>query len=95
MKLRIIFAGFFILASLLAPSGAFAERNCPDGMYPIGGQGVVGCAPMGPDNSSTAENIIARIKQEKRQELGDSSLSHGSVSHLEVIAYIQTLPTQP
>lgn len=40
---------------------------------------------MEPDNSSTAENIIERIKQEKRQELRDRSLSHGSVSHLKII----------
>jgi hypothetical protein len=30
----------------LAFSSASAEGNCPPGMYPIGGQGVQGCAPI-------------------------------------------------
>jgi hypothetical protein len=34
----------FVLA--LSPFVAFAEGNCPPGHYPIGGQGVVGCAPI-------------------------------------------------
>ena len=25
---------------------AWAEGNCPQGMYPVGGQGVMGCAPI-------------------------------------------------
>lgn len=34
------------LIMLLAVSPAFAEGACPPGQYPIGGQGVVGCAPI-------------------------------------------------
>lgn len=30
----------------LIPSVAFAEGACPPGQYPVGGQGVVGCAPI-------------------------------------------------
>ena len=33
---------FFLLVSLTEV--AFAEGNCPPGYYPIGGQGVQGCA---------------------------------------------------
>lgn len=35
---------FFLLVSLTEV--AFAEGNCPLGYYPIGGQGVQGCAPI-------------------------------------------------
>lgn len=31
---------------LLAPTIALAEGACPPGQYPVGGQGVVGCAPI-------------------------------------------------
>ncbi|NMT36178.1 DUF4189 domain-containing protein [Stenotrophomonas maltophilia] len=34
-------------------SSAHAEGNCPPGMYPIGGQGVQGCAPI-PGSSGTS-----------------------------------------
>ena len=37
----------FVLVVLVAlPEGASAEGNCPPGFYPIGGQGVQGCAPI-------------------------------------------------
>lgn len=40
----------FVLCLLLIagalPFSALAEGNCPPGMYPIGGQGVQGCAPI-------------------------------------------------
>lgn len=35
----------FVLLTLVSFS-AFAEGACPPGQYPIGGQGVVGCAPI-------------------------------------------------
>lgn len=34
------------LCLLILPFVAFAEGGCPPGQYPIGGQGVVGCAPI-------------------------------------------------
>lgn len=36
----ILFSFFFVVGA------AQAEGNCPDGMYPIGGQGAQGCAPI-------------------------------------------------
>lgn len=36
----------FALVLLAFPGYAFAEGGCPPGQYPIGGQGVVGCAPI-------------------------------------------------
>jgi len=33
-------------AFLLVPTIALAEGACPPGQYPVGGQGVVGCAPI-------------------------------------------------
>lgn len=37
---------FILLALIALPLTAFAEGACPPGQYPIGGQGVVGCAPI-------------------------------------------------
>ena len=36
-----------MIAFLLLGNTALAEGNCPPGYFPIGGQGVQGCAPMG------------------------------------------------
>lgn len=41
-----------------AVESANAEGNCPPGMYPIGGQGVQGCAPI-PGGAATAANPAA------------------------------------
>lgn len=35
-----------VLLLLAVPVSALAEGGCPPGQYPIGGQGVVGCAPI-------------------------------------------------
>lgn len=35
-----------LLIAVLAPSSASAEGRCPPGSYPVGGQGVEGCAPI-------------------------------------------------
>lgn len=40
-----LFAGF--LGTSLMPETAIAEGRCPPGQYPIGGEGVGGCAPIG------------------------------------------------
>lgn len=38
---------YVILLSLLVlPAAALAEGSCPPGQYPVGGQGVQGCAPI-------------------------------------------------
>ncbi|WP_082861752.1 DUF4189 domain-containing protein [Xanthomonas floridensis] len=36
------------------PGICFAEGSCPPGYYPIGGQGVSGCAPMGGNSGQEA-----------------------------------------
>lgn len=41
MRIYLILLAFFAL-----PLTALAEGACPPGQYPIGGQGVVGCAPI-------------------------------------------------
>ena len=46
--------------AMLGTNVVFAEGGCPPGMYPIGGQGVQGCAPIpgaqggGPGSSVSA-----------------------------------------
>jgi len=37
---------FALLGGSLTASDVYAEGNCPPGYYPIGGQGVQGCAPI-------------------------------------------------
>ncbi|WP_278492050.1 DUF4189 domain-containing protein [Acinetobacter gyllenbergii] len=37
---------FFALIIFLGITNTHAEGNCPSGYYPIGGQGVQGCAPI-------------------------------------------------
>lgn len=38
----------FVVGLILLPNGdSLAEGRCPPGQYPIGGQGVGGCAPIG------------------------------------------------
>ncbi|WP_249027693.1 DUF4189 domain-containing protein [Xanthomonas cucurbitae] len=44
---------FLVVFALLmgaASHNAHAEQGCPPGQYPIGGQGVVACAPIPQDN---------------------------------------------
>ncbi|HGK7302245.1 TPA: DUF4189 domain-containing protein [Stenotrophomonas maltophilia] len=53
---------FLILLALAAPASALAEGRCPPGQYPVGGQGVGGCAPIpggaGGDAAETAPRPI-------------------------------------
>jgi len=37
---------FALLGGSLTASDVYADGNCPPGYYPIGGQGVQGCAPI-------------------------------------------------
>ena len=49
----------FVLVVLVAlPEGASAEGNCPPGFYPIGGQGVQGCAPIWGSGSNGTVNAL-------------------------------------
>ncbi|MEA9677134.1 DUF4189 domain-containing protein [Xanthomonas campestris pv. raphani] len=47
----------YLLAAIISisPALVFAEGNCPAGYYPIGGQGVSGCAPIGSSTSNTPQ----------------------------------------
>lgn len=48
--------GFLLgLSFFLFGQTAFAEGNCPSGYYPIGGQGVSGCAPMSSGSSGAPQ----------------------------------------
>ncbi|WP_313051228.1 hypothetical protein [Stenotrophomonas cyclobalanopsidis] len=49
---RTLFHCLLLIAGML-PLTALAEGNCPQGMYPIGGQGVQGCSPI-PQNAAGA-----------------------------------------
>jgi len=58
MSIRIVrFATIpvFCFAAFLA----YAEGGCPAGMYPIGGQGVQGCAPIPGASGSTSQQLPA------------------------------------
>lgn len=45
--LKVVIAAAAVYMLAVDGNAAFAEGGCPQGMYPIGGQGVSGCAPMG------------------------------------------------
>ena len=47
MKLNVLSPKFLMMFLLLMSNFVLAEGNYPEGMVPIGGQGVQGCAPMG------------------------------------------------
>jgi len=50
--MKYIFKILFLLITGLLSEPTYAEGGtCPDGYYPIGGQGTSGCAPM-PDNNN-------------------------------------------
>ena len=58
MKLfaRIVVIGI----AMLGTNVVFAEGGCPPGMYPIGGQGVQGCAPIpGAQGSGPGSSVSA------------------------------------
>ncbi|MBA0388196.1 DUF4189 domain-containing protein [Stenotrophomonas maltophilia] len=53
---------FFLAAALLiAPFSALAEGRCPPGQYPVGGQGVGGCAPIPGGSSSPSTGSSAPV----------------------------------
>ena len=45
-----------VLSLCLTAGVAFAEGNCPAGYYPIGGQGVQGCAPINGGGGSVGDS---------------------------------------
>lgn len=58
-KTQSIFRGLLVALVFSWSLHAFAEGNCPPGMYPIGGQGVQGCAPIPGASGSTAPQVPA------------------------------------
>ena len=50
-SVAVLLMGMGVIASL--PQTASAEGRCPPGQYPIGGQGVGGCAPIPGGNTGT------------------------------------------
>lgn len=56
MKFRGYVISLCALVFLGAAGMAAAEGNCPPGYYPIGGQGVQGCAPI-PSSASSSGTI--------------------------------------
>lgn len=46
---------FLVLA--LVPGYAFGEGRCPPGQYPVGGQGVGGCAPIPGGAAAPAQQV--------------------------------------
>ncbi|WP_312252206.1 DUF4189 domain-containing protein [Stenotrophomonas sp.] len=50
---------FAVFVGLSGVGAAHAEGGCPSGMYPIGGQGVQGCAPMGGAAGSTSQQMAS------------------------------------
>lgn len=55
---------FSIFALLCFVRPAFAEGGCPPGQYPVGGQGVVGCAPI-PQAAPVQSSPVATGKWHK------------------------------
>lgn len=47
---------FLLLALLSSATVAYAEGRCPPGQYPVGGQGVGGCAPIPSSNGSAGQS---------------------------------------
>ncbi|MDX3934402.1 DUF4189 domain-containing protein [Stenotrophomonas sp.] len=53
---------WIVLAILaLQSGGVLAEGNCPPGFYPIGGQGVQGCAPI-PQSSAGGKQSAPAVR---------------------------------
>jgi len=51
----------FLVSLMLLPSGyAHSEGGCPPGQYPVGGQGVQGCAPIPGSGSGSAAPAAPR-----------------------------------
>ena len=55
LKSKIVGAVFLILGGFSVSNAALAEGRCPPGSYPIGGQGVQGCAPISASGTGGGE----------------------------------------
>jgi len=59
IMIRPILALALSLVAVMSAGTAHAEGGCPPGMYPVGGQGVQGCAPIPGAGGSTAQQVPA------------------------------------
>ncbi|WP_312318948.1 DUF4189 domain-containing protein [Stenotrophomonas sp.] len=57
---------FLLLALLVFPVMSQAEGRCPPGQFPVGGQGMVGCAPIPGGGTGEAPSPVATGKWETR-----------------------------
>ncbi|WP_414715703.1 DUF4189 domain-containing protein [Stenotrophomonas maltophilia] len=57
--MRAVARFFLVVTLLIAPFSALAEGRCPLGQYPVGGQGVGGCAPIPGGSSSSSAGSSA------------------------------------
>jgi len=61
MRATLRMLGVLMITTLVAVTpGVMAEGRCPPGHYPIGGQGVEGCAPMGGSNYTSGSSGYLR-----------------------------------
>lgn len=56
----------FVLSLFIVSGSALAEGACPPGSYPIGGQGVQGCAPIPSSGAGDAPRSVPTGKWETR-----------------------------
>lgn len=73
---------------LFAHAQACAEGNCPQGYYPIGGQGVQGCAPI-PGGAQPAPQGAAQ-EPEMRWEHRWGAVAHSEIQDVAGVAKSET-----
>ncbi|MEA9675859.1 DUF4189 domain-containing protein [Xanthomonas campestris pv. raphani] len=88
-----------IFSIFLFGQTAFAEGNCPPGYYPIGGQGVLGCAPMSSGSSGSPQptgqwdtrwGALARSKDNSVLGASDSEKKKSSAKKKALDLCVQT-----
>lgn len=77
MKICRICKFLLLLFWIALPPSAFAEGACPPGFYPIGGQGVQGCAPI---PGATATGSEASIPAPAPRPTGYWTETWGAIS---------------
>lgn len=56
----------FLFVLVFAPVAAFGEDACPPGSYPVGGQGVQGCAPIPQSGTGEPRRMVPDGEWETR-----------------------------
>ncbi|MDV3470280.1 DUF4189 domain-containing protein [Stenotrophomonas sp. C3(2023)] len=70
-----------VLSLSLTTGAAFAEGNCPPGYYPIGGQGVQGCAPINGGGSGSVGGGAPRPAGRWQKTWGAQSSSTNGIAY--------------